>query len=126
MGVALAFLLLVCKLTIAAGTISGLVFYANIVGVNRTTFLLVKTTDVLLVFIAWLNLDCGIETCFYDGWMLTSPQCRRQGGQQGKFAPGPQCKGAPKQCRTCSNKIHSSVTVQSGFFKGLVFRCIFD
>ena len=23
------------------------------------------------------------------------------GGQQGQFALGPQCKGAPKQCRTC-------------------------
>ena len=36
MGVALVFLLLVCKLTVATGTLSGLVFYANIVGVNRT------------------------------------------------------------------------------------------
>ena len=23
------------------------------------------------------------------------------GGQQGQFAPGPQCKEAPKQCQTC-------------------------
>ena len=43
-----------------------------------------------------------------------------RGGQQGQFAPGPQCKGAPKQCRTCSNRIYSSVTFQSSFFKGLV------
>ena len=89
MGVALAFLLLVCKLTIAAGTISGLVFYANIVGVNRTTFLLVKTTDVLSVFIAWLNLDCGIETCFYDGmdaYITTMPP---PGGATGEVCPGP-------------------------------------
>ena len=67
MGVALVFLLLVCKLTVATGTLSGLVFYANIVGVNRTLFLPVKSTDVSSVFIAWLNLDFGIETCFYDG-----------------------------------------------------------
>ena len=38
MGVALVFLLLVCKLTVATGTLSGLVFYANIIGVNRITF----------------------------------------------------------------------------------------
>ena len=67
MGVALVFLLLVCKLTVATGTISGLGFYANIVGPSHTLFLPVKSTDALSVFIAWLNLDFGIETCFYDG-----------------------------------------------------------
>ena len=68
MGVALVFLLFVCKLTVATGTLSGLVFYANIVGVNRTIFLPVKSANPLLsVFIAWLNLDFGVETCFYDG-----------------------------------------------------------
>ena len=67
MGVALVFLLLVCKLTVATGTISGLVFYANIVGVNRSTFLPVESTDVFSVFIAWLNLDFGIQSCFYNG-----------------------------------------------------------
>ena len=66
MGVALVFLLLVCKLTVATGTLSALVFYANIVGVNRTIFLPVKSTNILSVFIAWLNLDFGIETCFFD------------------------------------------------------------
>ena len=67
MGLALVFLLLVCKLTVATGTLSGLVFYANIVGEIHTIFLPVKSTDALSVFIAWLNLDFGIETCFYDG-----------------------------------------------------------
>ena len=67
MGVALVILLFVCKLTVATGTLSGLVFYANIVSVNRTIFLPVESTDAILVFIAWLNLDFGIEICFYDG-----------------------------------------------------------
>ena len=67
MGVALVFLLFVCKLTVATGTLSGLLFYANIVGVNRTIFLPVESAYPLSVFIAWLNLDFGIETCFYDG-----------------------------------------------------------
>jgi len=67
MGLALVFFLLVSKLTVATGTLSGLVFYANIVGVNRTTFIPVESTDILSVFIAWLNLDFGVETCFYKG-----------------------------------------------------------
>ena len=67
MGVALVFFLLVCKLTVATGMLSGLVFYANIVGPNRTIFLPVESTNALSTFIAWLNLDFGIETCFFDG-----------------------------------------------------------
>ena len=65
-GVALVFLLLVLRLTVAVGTISGLIFYANIVAMNSATFFS-RHTNVLTVFIAWLNLDLGIETCFYTG-----------------------------------------------------------
>ena len=67
MGVALVFLVLVCKLTVATGTLGGLVFYANIVGAHRTIFLPGESTDAFSVFIAWLNLDFGIESCFYEG-----------------------------------------------------------
>ena len=67
MGVALVFFLLVCKLTVATGTLSGLLFYANVIGVNCTIFLPGYPTNVLTVFIAWLNLNFGIETCFYNG-----------------------------------------------------------
>ena len=75
-GVALVLLLLVLRLTVAAGTINGLIFYANVVAVNSAIFFQPKITDVpttvmiakvLTVFIAWLNLDLGLETCFYDG-----------------------------------------------------------
>ena len=72
MGVVLVFLLLICKLTVATGTLNGLVFYANIVGVNRTIFLPVESTDALSVFIAWINLDFGIEACFYNGMDTSS------------------------------------------------------
>ena len=74
-GIALVLLLLVLRLTVAAGTISGLVFYANIIAVNSAIFFQPQISnvptwpiaDVLRVFIAWLNLDLGIETCFYNG-----------------------------------------------------------
>ena len=42
-------------------------FYANIIGMNRNIFLPMESTDALSVFTAWLNLDFGIETCFYNG-----------------------------------------------------------
>ena len=62
---ALDFLLLACKMKVPTGTLSGLVFYANIVGDNRALFPS-KKYPVLSVFIACLNLDFGIQTCFCD------------------------------------------------------------
>ena len=76
-GIALVLLLLVLRLTVAAGTINGLIFYANILAVNLAIFFQPQVkianvptgliANVLSVFIAWLNLDLGIETCFYSG-----------------------------------------------------------
>ena len=66
-GFALVVILLALRLTVAAGTINGLIFYANVVTVNSAVFFKPKVTNVLTVFIAWLNLDLGIETCFYNG-----------------------------------------------------------
>ena len=60
-------LLLVLRLTVAAGTINGLIFYANVVTLNSAIFFQPQTTNVLTVFIAWVNLDFGIETCFFNG-----------------------------------------------------------
>ena len=65
-GVALVVLLLKCNLTVSVGHINGLIFYANIVQVNKP--LLFKSEQTAYkVFIAWLNLDLGIETCFFEG-----------------------------------------------------------
>ena len=66
-GVILVIFLLVLKLTVAVGTINGLIFYANIVSVNRAQLFPSGGKNILTVFIAWVNLDLGIETCFFDG-----------------------------------------------------------
>ena len=66
-GFALVIFLFICKVTVAAGTISGLILYANIIAVNKTVFFPSGETNILTVFIAWLNLDLGIEACFFDG-----------------------------------------------------------
>ena len=66
-GVCLVVLLFLLNLTVAAGTIHGLIFYANIIASNHHIFLPRDQSKVLTVFIAWLNLDLGIETCFYNG-----------------------------------------------------------
>ena len=52
--------------TVSSGTINGLIFYANIVRANHAIFSPHHTSNSFLsIFIAWLNLDLGIEVCFY-------------------------------------------------------------
>ena len=54
-------------LTISQGTLNGLIFYANVIQANRYIFLPWTQNNPLSVFIAWLNLDLGMETCFFQG-----------------------------------------------------------
>ena len=66
-GSVLVFFLTFLNLTVSQGTINGPIFYANIVRANQAVFFPPGDTNTLTVFIAWLNLDLGIETCFADG-----------------------------------------------------------
>ena len=68
-GFGLVALLMVLNLTVSIGTINGLIFYASIVKISENTgiFFPNGSIPVLSQFIAWLNLDLGIETCFYRG-----------------------------------------------------------
>ena len=66
-GLALVVLITLCNLVTSEGTLSALILYANIVEVIRPTFFYGNENNILTVFVAWLNLDLGIETCFYDG-----------------------------------------------------------
>lgn len=66
-GIALVMVMIYCNLTLTKGTLNGLIFYANIIQVNRTFLFPQGERNVLTVFIAWLNLDLGIESCFYNG-----------------------------------------------------------
>ena len=67
-GVLLIVFLSLTDMTVAAGTINGLLFYANVVMQNKATFFHPNASESFLaVFMAWLNLDFGINSCFYDG-----------------------------------------------------------
>ena len=67
-GVVLVVFLLLVKMTVSSGTINGLIFYANIISFSG---LLDYNTHsihpILRVFLSWINLDFGIEVCFYSG-----------------------------------------------------------
>ena len=67
-GVVLVVFLSVFKMTVSSGTINGLIFYANVLsfgGLLDTSFC--SLLPILHVFISWINLDLGIEVCFYSG-----------------------------------------------------------
>ena len=67
-GFILVVFLTTLNMTVSIGTINGLIFYANIVRANQAIFFTPDTTNSFLSrFIAWLNLDIGIEICFYHG-----------------------------------------------------------
>ena len=66
-GLLLIIFLITLNLTVSEGTINGIIFYANIVHINRSIFFPSTEANPLAIFIAWLNLDLGIETCFYNG-----------------------------------------------------------
>ena len=66
-GVLLVILLFLLNLTVAARTLHGLIFYANIVAANHHIFFPQSSNNPAVIFIAWLNLDLGIQTCFYNG-----------------------------------------------------------
>ena len=66
-GVILVVFLSILRLTVATGMINSVILYANILQVNKRIFFPNSTINILTVFIAWLNLDLGFQTCFYDG-----------------------------------------------------------
>ena len=72
LGIVLILLLGVLDLTVSEGTLNAIVFYMNIVNFNSSIFLQYSNhpstlTSLLPVFVAWINLDFGIEVCFYNG-----------------------------------------------------------
>ena len=66
-GIALVVLLLSFKLTVADGTLNGIIFYANIVGANVSIFLPLSTPNFNAVVISWMNLEIVFDVCFFEG-----------------------------------------------------------
>ena len=78
MGIFLIITLLSLNITVSTGVLNALVFYSNMIHSNGNSFLpitsqskhpkLQNTVKFLSVFQAWMNLDFGIVTCFFDGY----------------------------------------------------------
>ena len=70
LGILLVIFVASLDITVTQGMINGVIFYANIIWVYEGIIFPQQRTGILLflrIFIAWLNLDFGIETCFVVG-----------------------------------------------------------
>ena len=60
--------LFISNFTVPSGSINGLTFYANIVSINTAVcFQRYQSTKFTYTLVSLVNLDLGIETCFYNG-----------------------------------------------------------
>ena len=66
-GIALVTLLLTLNMTVAVGTLNGLLLYVNILSANRSILLPFQEQNYITVLISWLNLELGIDTCYFEG-----------------------------------------------------------
>ena len=68
-GIVFVVLLLVLNLTVAVGTLNGLIFCANIIDANSSIFFphTIQFIQTFRVIFSWLNLKAGIDTCFLEG-----------------------------------------------------------
>ena len=66
-GITLVTALMALNITVAVGLINGFIFYADIVSASGYVFFPSSEPSFPTVFVAWLNLDFGIDVCFFDG-----------------------------------------------------------
>ena len=66
-GIAIILFVLALNMTVAVGTLNGILFYANIVAANADTYLFpFSSPSFVTMFISWLNLDIGFDVCVLD------------------------------------------------------------
>ena len=66
-GIALVIVLLMLNLTVAIGTLNGILFYANIIAANGSTYMPFSMPNFTTIFISWLNLEIGFNACLFEG-----------------------------------------------------------
>ena len=63
-GVLLIIILGKVNITVASGTLNGVLFYTNVLKASSDALVSNSVSKYFMVLSAWLNLDLGIETCF--------------------------------------------------------------
>ena len=66
-GILLVAILFTLELTVTHGTITTVILYANIVGVNSNILFPNSSRGLLFIWVSIMNLELGFPLCFYDG-----------------------------------------------------------
>ena len=66
-GIPLAMRILACNLTVAAGSVNGLIFCANVIYANKSIYFPFRGPNLHTIFIYWINLNFGLDSCFIEG-----------------------------------------------------------
>ena len=66
-GLVLVSVLLMLNLTVAVGTLNGIIFYVNVLYNFIPSFVSHSKTTFSSVFVSWLNLELGFDSCFFKG-----------------------------------------------------------
>ena len=66
-GIALIALLLALNMTVAVGTLNGLIFYTNVIYANKSILLPFQESNLVTVFISLLNLELEVDICYFSG-----------------------------------------------------------
>ena len=67
LGILLVVIISLFNITITDGYVNGLIFYCNIVSLLLDVALTLSLPPISNVVINWINLNFGIEACFYNG-----------------------------------------------------------
>ena len=68
MGFVLVSLLFILNVTVTDGTINAFILYVNIISINTSVFFpSINHFTPVHTFISLVNLDLGIQICFYNG-----------------------------------------------------------
>ena len=67
-GIAIVIFMLALNMTVAVGTLNGILFYAHLVIANADTYFFpFHSPNLVTVIISWLNLHIGFDICVYEG-----------------------------------------------------------
>ena len=67
-GILLVLTISLLKITVTRGYLNGILFYCNVISLYTNTFAPAGPTNIsLFIVISFLNINLGVEACFYDG-----------------------------------------------------------
>ena len=70
-GILLVVFMLALNLTVAVGTLNGILFYASIVASNVDAYFpLSSAPNFATVFVSWINVNVGFDICIYEGMAM--------------------------------------------------------